>query len=161
MRTWIRPLFAMLLGAGVIALTGAPAAASCAGPPQDSTHAFTGTVTALRWEGRLATVVTEAGDTVEVRGTPGGAHSVTSVDREFQLGARYEFHPENGASPYQDNACTATHKIAGAAHGAATGPAAGPSSPAAPLAAGLGVALLLAAVPGVLIARRRLSPATD
>jgi hypothetical protein len=38
----------------------------------------------------------------------------TSVDRAFQVGGRYEFHPLNAAGPYRDNACTATHLIGGA-----------------------------------------------
>jgi hypothetical protein len=29
------------------------------------------------------------------------------------VGIRYEFHPINNGSPYQDNACTATHEVAG------------------------------------------------
>lgn len=151
-------LFAVLLGSGVTALTGAPAAASCVLPPQKSSHAFTGTVTAVAWDGRVASVTTDDGETVEVRGTEATAASATSVDRTYQVGARYEFHPLNDASPYWDNACTATHKIAGAAPAGGTGSESG-SAPAAPpaaasLAGGFAVLLLLA-VPVFLISRWR------
>lgn len=51
-----------------------------------------------------------------VRGTQdtsGFGNSYSPVDRRYALGGRYEFHPRNGASPYSDNACTATRQISG------------------------------------------------
>ena len=38
---------------------------------------------------------------------------MSSVDRTYELGATYEFHPTNGEDPYQDNACTATSRLSG------------------------------------------------
>lgn len=93
-------------------LNPAPAYASCAsGSPSGSPYAFTGIVTATDWQGRLATVRTDAGQTVTVRGTPGGKNSATSVDRRYEVGGRYEFHPVNASSPYEDNDCTATRLL--------------------------------------------------
>lgn len=64
---------------------------------------------------RVATVITDAGDRVTVRGalTSGLFAGISSVDRTFILGARYEFHPINSSDPYRDDACTATRQIAG------------------------------------------------
>lgn len=96
-------------------LLAAPAAhASCAGPPKPSPHAFVGTVIEAEADGRVATVVRDDGARVEVHGSPtphDGA--VTSVDRRFAVGGRYEFHPVNARSPFEDNACTATRQLAG------------------------------------------------
>ena len=91
--------------------TGGPAAASCAVPPTESPYRFTGVVTDTDDGGRVATVRTDAGRTVTVTGAEGGPGTVTSVDRAFDEGVRYEFHPVNDASPYRDNACTATRAI--------------------------------------------------
>jgi hypothetical protein len=60
------------------------------------------------------------------------------VDRTYEDGATYEFHVLNDASPYEDNACTAT-KLIGAAPGASA-----PGLSTAALA--LGCAALLAIV---------------
>ncbi len=101
----------------VATLAAAPAAsASCGGPPTESPHAFVGTVIDTREEDRIATVVRDEGRRVTVLGTSDDswfAESSSSVDRRYALGGRYEFHPTNAADPYRDNACTATHKIAG------------------------------------------------
>jgi len=102
----------LLLGAVAVLVWAAPASASCAGTPRSSPARFTGTVTAVGHNGRVATVRTNDGRTVQVVGTPDLAAQATSVDRTFTIGARYEFHPTNDSPPYQDNACTATHQIA-------------------------------------------------
>jgi hypothetical protein len=100
-----------------VTLAAAPAAnASCAGPPAESVNAFVGTVIDTREEDRIATVITDEGRRVTVLGTSDDSwfvESSSSVDRRYALGGRYEFHPTNASDPYRDNACTATHKIAG------------------------------------------------
>jgi hypothetical protein len=47
---------------------------------------------------------------------------MTSVDRTYEVGGRYEFHPLNDSDPYRDNDCTSTHRIP-AASPASSGPA--------------------------------------
>ncbi len=74
-----------------------------------STWSFEGVVTAVRSRNRIATVRTDDGRTVEVRG--GRSWSISSVDRTYKLGGRYEFHPLDASSPFQDNACTATRLL--------------------------------------------------
>ena len=93
------------------ALGASAAYASCALPPVQSPHAFTGTVLSVESDGRVATVRTDDGRTVTAIGGPGEPNTMTSVDRTYQVGVRYEFHPLNGRSPYRDNACTATHRL--------------------------------------------------
>ena len=108
--------------AATLALAG-PAQASCAGPPTDSPYAFTGTVVEVDNSGRVATVVLDDGSEVVVQGGPDlGGSAATSVDRHYTLGGRYEFHPHNAKSPYEDDACTATQQL--------SGPTAGPVEPA-------------------------------
>jgi hypothetical protein len=101
-----------LLGWGVAA---APSAyASCAHPPRPAAHAFVGQVIATDRDNRVATVRTAGGGTVQVVGTPSPEDSsFTSVDRTYVVGATYEFHPWNGAGPYEDNACSATERLRG------------------------------------------------
>ena len=64
---------------------------------------------ASRGGDRIATVRTDDGRTVEVRG--GSSRSVSPVDRIYKPGGRYEFHPLDASSPFQDNACTATRLL--------------------------------------------------
>lgn len=72
---------------------------------------FTGVVVSTSMQGRVALVQTAEG-IVEVRGTAvDSGNAVTSVDRTYVVGGRYEFHPTNAASPYEDNACTATRLL--------------------------------------------------
>lgn len=98
---------------GWVVIAAAPASASCALPPQPSPHAFVGRVLATELEGRVATVLTSDGEHVQVVGTP-YPDSVTSVDREYVVGATYEFHPQDAETdPYEDNACTATQRLRG------------------------------------------------
>lgn len=86
------------------------AVASCAtSEGLRSQWSFEGVVTAVRSKERIATVRTDDGRTVEVRG--GSSRAVTSVDRTFEAGGRYEFHPINRSSPFEDNACTATRLL--------------------------------------------------
>jgi hypothetical protein len=99
-----------VLVAAILELTGTPAAASCVAPPAQSPYAFTGTVVSTRADDRIAYVVTDDWQVVEVWGTSDTA-SFTSVDRTCRVGSRYEFHPLNDSSPYQDNICTATHEV--------------------------------------------------
>lgn len=101
---------ASLVVALVLAV-GEPVSASCVTPPPVSAYAFTGTVVSTAADGRIAQVVTDDGTFVEVRGTPDPS-VITSVDRTYRVGGRYEFHPLNAASPYEDNICTATHELA-------------------------------------------------
>ena len=115
MSSLVRILAVPLFAVGLVTIVAAPASASCVDTPIASAHAFTGTVQSVQLDGRLAQVKTDDGATVVVRGTPEGSTvSLTTVDRTYKVGARYEFHPINASSPYQDNACTATREIGGA-----------------------------------------------
>jgi hypothetical protein len=101
-----------LFGAAVAAAP--PAYASCAHPPRPSEHAFVGQVIGTELDNRVATVRTAGGDAVQVVGTPSPEdNSVTSVDRTYVVGATYQFHPLNGAAPYEDNVCSATERLRG------------------------------------------------
>ena len=101
-----------LAALSLLTLGAVPAAASCATDrPLPSAHRFTGVVVATKADGRVATVRTDGGAVVQVRGTPSSNGGVTSVDRTYRVGARYEFHPTNAAPPWQDNACTATRLL--------------------------------------------------
>src|SRR5215831_13239064 len=102
----------LLLGVVALVVSPAPAFASCVYPPRTSANAFVGMVTDTSHGGRVATVRTDAGAVVTVIGTPDLGSGATSVDRAYVVGTRYEFHPINNGSPYQDNACTATHEVA-------------------------------------------------
>jgi len=130
-----------------------PAAASCAMPAKVSPYRFAGVVLATDNDGRTATVRNDEGRTVTVVGAEGGPGTVTSVDRTYRVNMRYEFHPLNNASPYRDNACTATRELGvqpapnATGEGGPSGPADAPRGwllPGAVLAAGLalGVALV-------------------
>lgn len=92
------------------ALAGAPAlAASCPASPTPSPTRFSGVVTLVKDAGTLASVRLDDGRMVLVRGTGGPD---PDDDRTYVEGARYEFHPRNAASPYLDDACTATRLLA-------------------------------------------------
>jgi hypothetical protein len=101
---------AALTAAGLFAGATAEASASCVASPPASPWAFTGTVVSTEHDGRVAAVRTDDGRRVEVVGTS-SVSGFTSVDRDFEIGARYEFHPANSTSPYEDNICTRTHLI--------------------------------------------------
>jgi hypothetical protein len=110
-----RPYRAVAVLVATAALAGWPSTAavgSCAGPPSPSPHAFTATVVDTEAAGRVATVVTDDGETLTVTGAEDRG-SVTSVDRQYAVGGRYEFHPINSEAPYRDNACTATRQLSG------------------------------------------------
>jgi hypothetical protein len=103
----------VVVGAAALVVGGAASAsASCASAsPPGSPYAFSGTVVATELTRRVAVVVTDAGETVEVRGTNATSDNQwSSVDREYVRGMHYEFHPLDGTSPYHDNLCTATHE---------------------------------------------------
>ncbi|GAA1837920.1 hypothetical protein GCM10009772_14420 [Pseudonocardia alni subsp. carboxydivorans] len=119
--------------------TTSPAArASCIADPPRSAHAFTGTVASTSADGRVAQVRTDDGRNVRVVGSPTPRPSTaTSVDRSYATGTRYEFHPLNPASPYEDNLCTATHEVAAA-------PAAPPEPPVTTVSTGAFVTALVA-----------------
>jgi hypothetical protein len=119
MRTLIGILTAALFTAASITAVPGGASASCAGTPVASLYAFTGAVAATEREGRVAHVTTDAGRQVIVRGTPSDS-GATSVDRAYIVEARYEFHPLNDSSPFEDNACTATRQLS-TAHRADSG----------------------------------------
>jgi hypothetical protein len=113
----VLPTAVLVLSTGVLlSVSSGPAHASCAGLPEPSPNAFTGTVIDTAKHDRVATVVTDTGREVQVLGMPDGGLFGTgrsSVDRRYALGARYEFHPLNSESPYRDNACSATVHLAG------------------------------------------------
>jgi hypothetical protein len=140
-------------------VAGSPAQASCAGSPSPSAHRFTGVVVSTTLGGRRAEVRTDAGTTVEVRGTPVDAdNAMTSVDRSYEVGGRYEFHPVNDASPYTDSACTATRLLSRAAAPSERGsPPRANDGDASYLVAGLAVIVAGAAVA---LRRRRSGRAT-
>lgn len=122
---WCRPVALAACAGFLVVPVAAPASASCARQPPDSPYAFVGTVTATTEGGRIADVVTEDGATVTVQGTQDTSwfsNTYTSVDRQYEVGATYEFHPRNADSPYSDNACTATRHL--------SGPTASPNPPA-------------------------------
>jgi hypothetical protein len=120
-----RLLAAALLVGVIVVSTAGPAAASCALPRATSAYTFTGTVLSVELQGRVAHVKTDDGRTVIVRGTDATAHNeVTSVDRTYRAGVRYEFHPVNATDPYQDNACTATREISSPTRAAGAAPSA-------------------------------------
>ncbi len=106
-----------LLGWWVVAAAPAASASCDVGPPEPSVHAFVGRVIATESADRVATVATTDGKTVQVVGTPvhitGDINSITTVDRRYVVGATYEFHPGNDSEPYEDNNCTATHRLHG------------------------------------------------
>ncbi len=95
-----------------LAANAVPAFASCGtDKPAKSQAAFVGVVTSTASDGRVATVQTDTGAIVTVIGTPDTGSAATSVDRTYQVGGRYEFHPINDASPFEDNVCTATRLL--------------------------------------------------
>lgn len=98
-----------VLSTGLVVAGSLPAQASCAADPAASPYAFTGLVVGTRLGGRIATVRLDSGATVEVRGTTVNEENVaSSVDRTYVVGGRYEFHPYNATSPYQDSVCSRT-----------------------------------------------------
>lgn len=112
--TWLGGLVTLLL----LAAPGAASASCATDRPPASPYAFVGTVIDTAKDNRVATVITDEGEQVKVVGTPASgwfATGVSSTDRRYALGGRYEFHPVNASDPYQDNICTATRKLAGPA----------------------------------------------
>jgi hypothetical protein len=110
---FVRLVTTIAATAVAVLLSQGPALGSCAtSEPLASPYAFTGVVISTESTGRLAVVRTDAGATVEVRGTIMTAENAfTSVDRSYHVGGRYEFHPTNATSPFADNECTATHLL--------------------------------------------------
>jgi hypothetical protein len=108
-------LVPLVLLVGLLLGTG-PAAAACPESPSPSPYAFTGVVTKVRNDGRVATVRTDNGRTVQVIGGETGANQSSSVDRRYAVGGRYEFHPRNATSPYLDDSCSATRQLSGPAY---------------------------------------------
>ena len=108
--------------------------ASCVFPPTTSASSFPGTVLTTQNRDRIAQVRTDTGAEVTVLGTESpDTTSATSVDRTFIPGVRYEFHPLNDASPFRDNACTATRQLTATAESAPTAsPTVKPKPTAAP-----------------------------
>lgn len=107
---------------GVLVAIAPAADASCVMPmpmKQDvrqSRYVFVGTVTSTAAGGRFAVVQVDdvwkgsgIEKQVEVRGGPGKAGVITSVDRSFRAGKRYLFFPDRGKGDhFTDNACTNT-----------------------------------------------------
>lgn len=102
---------AVLCAGGLLAGPSPATWASCGPTPPASPVVFTGTVLWTQRDGRVAHVRTDTGQRVTVIGTP-SSDGVTTVDRTYEVGARYEFHPLNATDPFQDNSCTRTHLIA-------------------------------------------------
>lgn len=154
-------LVAGLLGVLACLVTAAPplAIASCATDrPPRSPAAFTGVVLSTIFEGRIASVRTEGNETVTVRGTPATALSgATSVDRNYEVGGRYEFHPVNRSSPYEDNACTATRLLSREAVPPATAPPVPAPLGWSPAETALGAAVVVAGLValGLILRHRR------
>jgi len=98
---------------GIVATAAVrPAWASCAVSSSQSPFWFTGTVVSTTNADRTATVRTDDGRIVIVRGSEAeGPDAHTSADRSYRVGVRYEFDPVNASSPYQDNICTGTHPV--------------------------------------------------
>jgi hypothetical protein len=119
--TLVGPL--LLLGALLLGTSPASAAAAAEGCPTPATspHAFVGRVVDVRDADTLAVVEREDGVTVVVLGAPSGRTGRAPDDRTYQQGATYEFHPRNDATPYDDDACTATRLLRGPAPGERTG----------------------------------------
>jgi hypothetical protein len=162
--TWPRLRWALALPvvAVLLVLAPSPAIASCATDrPPRSPAAFAGLVVAVRSEGRVATVRTDAGTEVQVRGTPGdGLSQGTSVDRTYERGGRYEFHPVNASSPYEDNSCTATRLLSMESlppvpADSGPGPTGSGLAPTTVVLLALSFALVAAVVAGGLLRRRR------
>ncbi|MEU8142198.1 hypothetical protein [Nonomuraea sp. NPDC048901] len=103
-------LLCAIVGAA-LAVAPAAALADCTGTPPPSPHVFIGVVLSVERDGRVAHVRTDDGQDVQVVGTPSES-GITTADRTYKTGARYEFHPLNASSPFQDNACTRTRSIA-------------------------------------------------
>jgi len=104
---------ALALALAVMWLVGPVGAAQASCVPLDqrpsSPHVFTGVVVSTSLGGRVAVVRTDAGEEVVVRGTTVSAdNEMTSADRAYVVGGRYEFHPYNARSPFEDNACSLT-----------------------------------------------------
>lgn len=157
-----RLVTAVAIAAVAVLLPQGPALGSCAtSDPLGSPNAFTGVVISTESRGRLAVVSTEAGATVEVRGTIVTAENAfTSVDRSYEVGGRYEFHPTNATSPFADNECTATHLLSmGAVSSAATRSGAVPveasGGDGSETYVGRGLAVLAAGIVASLAMRRR------
>ena len=106
-------------------------------------------------------VHTDDGRTVTVRGSDAdGPNAATTVDRTYQVGVRYEFHPLNDTSPYRDNACTATHPIGARSPdpndpAAAGGGDAATGAPSTSLWLGIAAAVILLTSAGLWLLRRR------
>jgi urease beta subunit len=101
-------------------------------------------------------VRTDDGQVVVVRGTPDAEAAITSVDRTYTVGARYEFHPINEASPFEDNACTGTRQLAAPGVGTAgTGGLGRTTGMAVLTIAGAAVAVVLAAMTVRRMVKRR------
>lgn len=151
---------AALSAAGLFVGIAPEASASCTEtPPPVSPWVFTGTVVSTERDGRVAAVQTDDGHRVEVVGTA-STSGFTSVDRAYEIGARYEFHPTNSTSPFQDDICTRTHLVSpptattppGTAH---TRPAAGDTlSGLGIIAAIAGPSAAIAALIATLVVRR-------
>lgn len=135
--------FAVLLPAGV-------ATAACGAAPSVSPSRFTGLVTQLKDGGALAVVRRDDGATVVVRAGTGEDR------RTFQTGARYEFHPFNAASPYDDNGCSATRQIAPPDENAVAATGQGGSSLAVRIGALVVIVAALLSVPRIAARLRRL-----
>lgn len=118
----VRTVLVGLVAASFTALSALPAAASCAMPEgtlqqrlDRADIAFVGTVTSTKSDGRLARVAVEevwrgqVGPDATVMGGEVRPFSASSVDRQYETGARYLFVPADGdGATFADNACSDT-----------------------------------------------------
>lgn len=151
-----RAAVVVLLAALALLLPAGAAVAACAAAPSSSPSRFTGLVTQLKDGGTLAVVRRDDGATVVVRGGTGEDR------RTFETGARYEFHPFNATSPYDDNGCSATRQIAPPDENAVEATGQGGSSLAVRIGALVVIVAALLSVPRIAARLRRLggSPGT-
>jgi hypothetical protein len=109
--------------------------------------------------GRVATFRTDAGLTVTFVGTPNEGSGATTVDRQYVVGTRYEFHPLNDVA-YQDNGCSATREVDGGSSSPTSGAPAhatgtGPNQPFRQLPVAVATAAVAALPLVVLLVRAR------
>ncbi len=100
---------AALVTAAVMTLgaAGAAGAAECPAVQEPSATVFTGTVTDVKDGGTLAVVRRQDGSSVLVS----GVSAAGLPPRTWAEGARYEFHPRGGGSPFADDGCSATRLV--------------------------------------------------
>ena len=111
----------ILVVAAILILSASPASASCVEPPPleerlgEARTVFVGTIASTSNRDRNAAVRVEKiwlgqrlPARVEVLGGEQSANVSSSVDREWEEGARYLFVLDDTTAPFRDDACSAT-----------------------------------------------------